>query len=278
MSKKDVRNATLHNTGLPWVIIKPIKRNLKSRSNSVSRDLNIPGNTQTPPKKPERQLPFLAHSSIGFNEDEISTINDSLNIDPQANIMYKTPSRLQQIKLTHFESAQKPLAMDIDTSTPYFVPTATGNTLDLERDGSLISLNGEEDLSTQIMQKNSFIMSNPSQSISDLVIRDEPVLSSEVQNQVWIYCHNNKQDGEKTVAVPFSGCITDNLATESPSKGRKRLLRAIHKVADSSGADKYEPVKERRIKAPIESTYTGQSFALYLEENDVPIPNFLHAK
>ena len=266
----------LRYTGMPYVTIKPYK--VKIRAKSTIQDFHQKIKPLNEPPKIERRLPFLQNATIGFSEDEIRTINESINMDISANPLLRSPSRLQQIKLTHFESSQKPLAMDYEPSTPYFQPTYADNLLDLEKDNSLISLHGEDDLTSQLNGKSTVATSTLSRMDSPLNDDDEPVSSREIKNQVWTFCHDHQSKEDTIKAMPFNSLFEENTINELLPRGRRKLLKVIHKIADDSCADYFDAVPEKRIDAPIETTYCAQRMSKFLQDKEIPLPTFLETK
>lgn len=293
----------LNHTGVPWVIIKPTKQYKIARPSSVARVsnqnepplLSIPSNkgsqsSQTTERSVniKNRFPFLDKTSIDLNDEDLITINESLNRDTKAQLSINTPSRLQQIKLSRFESAQKPLALDVNPSEPFIVSTAPDNIpADLERDNSLISINCEEDISDQIQMKSSITSRAPtSADLSEMsrevsmTSRHQPVSLKEVRNQIWVYCHSNESQKKPTHLIKTQ--LIDTKIESNTSKvvinqpaGRKRLINIIHKVADDSKADQCEKVPEMKIDKPIENTFTARSFSRYLYNQNIDVPSYL---
>lgn len=294
-------NYHLQYTGIPYVIIKPTKQYRISRPNSVAKinnqfesHLSLPSkesksslSIQRYTQNVKNRLPFLNKTSIDLNEEEIMTLNESLNKGPQTNLSLNSPSRLQQIRLSRFDIEQKNLALDIDTSEPYIVSTASESIpLDLERDGSLISINCEEDVSNQIHMRSSLTSAAPTSAdlsemsrAASMSSRHEPVSIKEVQNQVWLYCHSHEAQKEKKKINlhPFDATIeNDNKKVIlNAAPGRKRLINAIRNVADASQADKCKKVPEKKIDKPIENTFAAHSFSLFLQEKNIDAPFYL---
>lgn len=292
----------LHSTGVPWVILKPTKQYKTSRPNSVARInhpsepplLTIPSNkggsqsSQTTQRSTQnlKRYPFLNNTSIDLNDDDILTLNESLNRGTPTQLSISSPSRLQRIKISRFESAQNPLALDVNPSEPYIVSTEPENipaSEQLERDSSLISINLEEDISDQIQMKSSLTsrapttadLSEMSKEVS-MTSRHQPVSIKEVRNQIWNYCHSTqvKEQTKPIKTENLEAKIETGKIVVNQSPGKKRLIKIIHKVADESKADFCEKVPEMKVDM-IENTFTARSFSKYLDEKDIMVPSYL---
>lgn len=220
---------------------------------------------------------------MSFNDEEFSILNASMNRTDLNNDVYKSPSRLEQIKLIRFESTQKPLVIEMDSSEPYLIPTKSEKAIDLERENSFISINGNDDLSTIFFSNKTNPLNSSRAPIENFDFtassrNDEIVPPEEVQNQIWSYCH--EEASRKPISYKFHAFNADyneidNKMISRPEPGRKRLLNVIHHISDSNQAKPNE-FKLPKLKQSAKDTFTGKKLAVYLEQNNMEIPSFLN--
>ena len=266
-----MRPGALKGFKVPWLMIHDTPHFTPNRA--MNRNSKNKTQLLKPPEPKEAPLPFLQHAHIKFTPDELKEISTSIENVKHKGQLYRVPSKLQQIKMTRFDSAQSPLAMDLEPSTPYLVPTSTKN-VELGRSDSLVSLNGDESFAVVETPRTTRTAGAGDYSQFQFEMEGPAVTIDEIKNQVWAHAHRHREasdDGKR--ASLFMG-ETGSGAREVPSRGRQKLLRTIQRIADEYS----EPMPQHRQPEVLtERSYCAQRLHDYLRQRRIPQPDFLEA-
>lgn len=257
--------------GIPWLTIKEPQPYIRPRKTSVRKSAPV----KVEPTKFDVKLPFLQNTNVKFTDNEIDMIKESAMPPNAGGSLTKSPSRLEQIKMTHFDSAAKPLEMGLPNST-YFT-LQTQSSVETETDDiDLISLNGDEDdvdvakidpLPSSREYDNEFqrTIKNESNTCDDSI--------TELQNQIWIYCHNSDDKQAKRPAFLYDFEITNENAIPHMSRGKKRLLAAIDDAAPEST---YEQTTARKHSQSMltERSFCARKMKDYFDKRNMWQPPF----
>ncbi|OHT01487.1 hypothetical protein TRFO_31673 [Tritrichomonas foetus] len=255
------------------------------------------------------RLPFLNKTKTKLNENEIATVEESVRqgeILEQNNGMLKMPSRLQQIRTSFIEAEKRPLAVDLEISSEFIIPTIgnkyNNHNIPLEKDDSIISLNDDDNfddngrivkkavssetnnsLSTQSSNLNSALCSSRSISArSQLsnrtnIVRTGAVTKEEIKDHVWELCDEvNNVYKECNDTAPFTrqyyGMYDSNgkTVTLHDPPGRRKALRIIHQIQNTISPRKFEIT----IKPIPEKYFSAVRMRQYCEQNHLWNPAF----
>lgn len=259
---------TLKYYGIPWLMVRA-----NTPYKSPSRCCTVKENTRSQPypiidrgDTKNGQLPFLPSSKILFSDSEMDELKASIKSEEVESNMYKSPSRLQQIKMRHFDSAQTPFVMDIEKSAPYFIPTSTDKTFQEVAD--LIS--PRDVVQEMIPQTVSFRSVDNTSKQQQQIIDEKALTIEELKNQVWIYAHK-KSPVDVNRADSYNGQLINDKAKLNVTEGKKRLLQAIF---DANNFEKPEKPKVQ-TKINTERCYTAKRLYHFYESNHLQPPSFL---
>ena len=254
---------------VPWLMIHDTPHFTPTRAMTRQAKLQSPPVNETPKDAP---LPFLQHAHVKFTPDELKELTSSVESARRKGQLYRVPSKLQELKMTRFDSAQNPLAMDLELSTPYLVPTSTKN-VDLGRNDSLVSFNGDDDYKFVETPRTTRVAGSGGYSTLPFEDDESTVTIAELKNQVWAHTHRHREESDDgKCARPFTGGFVST-TREAVSPGRQKLLRAIRRTATESRGS--EMPSSAPVEVLTERSYCAQRFHEYLRQRRIPQPAFL---
>ena len=200
---------------------------------------------------------IIPNAGAVFSHDEVALIDECVKAteDKQAPV-YKSPSKLQQIKNSHFEPSQSPLHFDFQSSSSFF---SIGQSLDkeqkleLERNESLLSV-GDTDTDDAVLPCL-HDYSNAKRCGSDSL--HIPITEEDIKSSVLDYCMSQTVDHHKGPML-FNATINQSYAKEIETQGRKCILRAIrHNVPKETLILPFIDYSPERKSFYIEKKYHG---------------------
>jgi hypothetical protein len=169
------------------------------------------------------------------------------------------------------------LALPIDSSSPFYVPTAPASR-GFQREDSLISIKQEadEDVLAQAHIR-SVTNSNPEAGALNTSISDRKLSMDELRNQVWVFSHGSCPGPSPFHGLEFHGEIHDQQYTPEISRGKARILTAIRSASASTR------VKEPwQISKPCQvlttKSYCARRLHDFFEKKNLPQPAFLEER
>jgi hypothetical protein len=218
----------------------------------------------------------LSGSTQSFTPSEVEQINLSVGTGHHAGLQ-RSPSRLEQMRNSYLTYSQDNLAIDMDPSVSYFVPTAPVSR-GIQREDSLISIKcGEgEDFVSQ-SHTRTLITSVSDKPTSTTQISDKRLSIEELRNQVWIYSHKVSGIQSESHALEFEGEIHEKQCSPIISRGRGRLLTAI-RSATAFNRERDNWPGRRRPEVLTEKSYCARRLHDFFEKRKLPQPDFLEEK
>jgi hypothetical protein len=214
------------------------------------------------------------HTNALFTPEELNALNTSMRKREAGASLYRTPSRLQQIKSQHIKPTANPLARDVEPEEPLFVPTDPSNpTRALDRADSFISIRNESEddsNSTTLRSNHSRGSGVTSHSLTD------DLTIGELRSQVWIYVHETKGVDDGHRATEFMGDIDDGHVMPLVSRGRRRVLTAIRSTPHSESPQIWPQTAEPEVLT--DKNYCARRLHDYIDRKGLLQPGFLERR
>jgi hypothetical protein len=222
------------------------------------------------------RLWFLNNTNQSFTPPEMIELKSAIT-SSDGGSMLQTPSRLALIRMNKVELSQEKIALDLDNSAAYYVPTepvSRGFTIDetiisprSDNTQDLLVRNEGRMTTSSLSDKQPF---SPQQS-------DQKLSIEELRRQVWIYSHDVSGIHGAAKAVDFPFQIQDNESIPVLSRGRRRLLNAIGEASGTNN-ETLSVMMATESELLTETSYCARRLHDFMNKKFMDLPDFLEPK